>query len=147
VISVDYDLIGSLDVILPKLFSGNEAIVWNLLNRHTGKLVTNAEDLFVSRIVRKHWSQLKSTINDKPFHVISARKAIRILQTNPKRTPGIGQRAWGTAATGEVNVHICLEEETKLWPVIAERIVKNGIADVVRAVNRKVRQEVYDPEI
>jgi DNA (cytosine-5)-methyltransferase 1 len=147
VISVDYDLIKLLDSALPKLFSHEEAIVWDLLKRHTGKQVKDAEDLFVGRIVRAHWPDLNSMVDDKPFHVISARRAIRILQTKPKRTPGIGQKAWGTAARGEVNVHISIEAETKPWPEVAERIIRNGVIDIARAVNRKVMQEVYDPEI
>jgi len=147
VISVDYDLIKTLDRMLPQFFSDDEAIVWDLLNRHTGKLVRDAEDLFIGRVVRRHWPELQRVVHDKPFHVISARKAIRILQTNPKRTPGIGQRAWGTAARGEVNVHISVEAETKHWSEVAERIIRNGVTDVVKAVNRKVMQEVYDPEI
>lgn len=147
VISVDYDLIKLLDVTLPKLFSDDEAIVWDLLNKHTGKLVRDAEDLLIGRIVRKHWPELQTMVNDKPFHVISARRAITILQTIPKRTPGIGQRAWGTAARGEVNVHISVKTETKHWSEVAERIVQKGVIDVVKAVNRKVMKEVYDPEI
>jgi len=147
VISVDYGLITLLETMLPKLFSDGEAIVWGLLNKHTGKLVRDAEDLFISRIVRKHWPELQTMVNDKPFHVISARRAIAILQTIPKRTPGIGQRAWGTAARGEVNVHISVKTETKDWSEVAERIVQNGVIDVVKAVNRKVMKEVYDPEI
>ena len=147
VISVDYDLIDLLDKMLPMLFSDKEEIVWDLLNRHVGKLVRDAEDLFIGRIVRKHWPDLQKMVNDKPFHVISARRAIRILQTIPKETPGIGQRAWGTAARGEVNVHISVEAETKDWSEVAERIARNGVIDVVNAVNRKVMQEVYDPEI
>lgn len=147
VISVDYDLIKLLEATLPKLFSDDEAIVWDLLNRHTGRLVREAEDLFVGGIVRRHWPELQTMVNDKPFHVISARRAIRILQTKPKRTPGIGQRAWGTGATAEVNVHISIEEETKHWSEVAERIIRNGVIDIVEAVNRKVMQWVYDPEI
>jgi len=147
VISVDYDLIKILDTMLEKLFSDDEALVWDLLNRHTGKLVRDAEDLFVGRIVRRHWPELQKVVSDKPFHVISARKALRILQTIPKRTPGIGQRAWGTSARGEVNVHISVKTETKPWSEVADRIITNGITDVVKAVNRKVLQEIYDPEI
>jgi hypothetical protein len=147
VISVDYDLVDILDRLLPKLFQDEEAQVWSLLNRHSGKLVRNAEDLFISRFVRRHWPDLRHAVSDSPFHVISARKAVKILQINPRRTPGIGQRAWGTAARGEVNVHISVSEETKFWEEIADRIVSNGLQDLVDAVNRKVMQEVYDPEI
>ena len=81
------------------------------------------------------------------FRVISARKAIRILQKLPKRTPGIGLRAWGTGASAEVNVHISIEQETKSWMEIHERVSSRGLSDIIEAINRKRTEVVYDPEI
>lgn len=81
------------------------------------------------------------------FRVVSARKAIRVLQTIPRRTPGIGLRAWGTGASAEVNVHLSIKDETKSWTMIDQRVVNGGLADIVRAVNRKRTEVVFDPEI
>ena len=86
-------------------------------------------------------------MRDNPFRIISARKSIRILQKKPKRTPGIGLRAWGTGASAEVNVHIKVSEETKPWEEIFERITLNGLDDIIEAINRKRTELVYDPEI
>ena len=69
------------------------------------------------------------------------------MQAQPKRTPGIGLRAWGTGASAEVNVHICVSQETKCWCEIANRIGSNGLRDIVGAINRKRTEVVYDPEI
>jgi hypothetical protein len=33
------------------------------------------------------------------------------------------------------------------WGTVADRIVAGGLVDVVRAVNRRQMEEVYDPEI
>lgn len=81
------------------------------------------------------------------FHVISARRAVRILQTQPQRTPGIGLKAWGTGANAEVNVHVSIREDTTPWSLVSHRIVVNGIEDIIRAINRKRVEEVFDPEI
>lgn len=147
VISVDYQLIGLLDSLLPELFDEREKIVWDLLNAYAGARVRKAEDAFVARIVRRHWEKIGGKAKAAPFHVVSARKAIRILQTMPQRTPGIGLRAWGTGASAEVNVHLSISADTKPWREIADRIRVNGITDIISAVNRKRTEVVYDPEI
>ncbi len=147
VVSVDYELITSIESLLPRLFDRNATITWELLNRFSGARVRSAEDAFILTIVRKHWVSIKKTVQGNPFHVISARKAIRILQRQPRRTPGIGMRAWGTGATGEVNVHISIRDETVSWNIIRERICSSGVGDIIKAVNRKRTETVYDPEI
>jgi hypothetical protein len=85
-------------------------------------------------------------VPDPVFRIISARKAIRILQKHPKRTPGLGLRAWGTGASAENNVHVSVADETKIWDEIFIRIVKNGLPDIISAVNRKKAELVFDPE-
>jgi hypothetical protein len=147
VISVDYQLIGVLRSLLPRLFDPNETIAWDLLNGYAGARVRKAEDAFVERIVKRHWEQIGSEVSAATFHVVSARKAIRILQTMPRRTPGIGLRAWGTGAAAEVNVHLSISTDTKPWPEIADRIRAKGLSDILEAVNRKRTEVVYDPEI
>jgi len=146
-VSVDYDMLGRLDSLLPEVFSDEERIVWDLLNRYSGSHVRNAEDAFVFGMIRRYWDEFKSVAADSPFNVISARKAIRILQTKPQRTPGIGLRAWGTGATAEVNVHVSIAEEMTPWDEVADRIRTRSITDIINAVNRKRVEEVYDPEI
>jgi hypothetical protein len=146
-VSQDYGLMGKLDSLLPGLFDRAESIVWDLLNRFGGTHVQKAEDSFVAAIVRKHWAGLKVGISDRPFHLVSARKSVRILQTKPKRTPGIGLKAWGTGASAEVNVHLSIREDTTPWEEVSRRIVTSGLGNVVAAVNRKRMEEVYDPEI
>jgi len=147
VISVDFTLVQTLDRLLPELFSPHERIVWDLLNRYEGPRLRTAEDSFVFATVRRHWEQIRATITDRPFHAVSARKSIRVLQTKPKRTPGIGLRAWGTGATAEVNVHLSIKEDTTPWGDVARRIADRGLADVVTAINRRRKEWVYDPEI
>ncbi len=147
VVGVDFQLLGRLATGLPSLLDAEERIVWDLLNRCGGPQVRNAEDAFVFSTVRKYWSGLKTMAADTPFHVISARKAIRILQTKPYRTPGIGLRAWGTAARGEVNVHLSIREDMTSWNTVRGRVLTGGILDIVQAVNRRRMEEVYDPEI
>jgi hypothetical protein len=146
-VSVDYGLIGTLDNLLPRLFDARETTVWRLLNGFAGAKVRNAEDAFVTTVARKHWDSLKAGIAANPFHVISARKAVRILQSKPKRTPGIGMPGWGTGARGEVNVHVSIREDTKPWPTVTERIMATGLSNIIEAVNRRRTEEVYDPEI
>lgn len=147
VVSVDYDLIGNLNVLLPKMLSRDEVVVWDLLNRYAGTMVRSAEDVFIVEMVDKYWNHLEKVVQNNPFHAISARKAIRILHTLPHRTPGIGLRAWGTGASAEVNVHVSIKEDTTPWIEVRDRIVANGISDIIKAVNRKRVEEVYDPEI
>jgi len=147
VVSVDYDLVKSLNTILSQLFSQEERIVWDILNKHTGTQVRNAEDLFIFSMVRKYWKNLKKSVKHSPFHAISARKAVRILQVKPKRTPGIGLRAWGTGASAEVNIHVSIKEDTTPWTEVSERVESKGVKNIIRAVNRKRMEEVFDPEI
>lgn len=146
-VSVDYGLIGTLDALLPTLLDAKEAVVWTLLNRFKGAKAEDSEDAFVTGVVRKHWDALKTSIAANPFHVISARKSVRILQTKPKRTPGIGLRGWGTGASGEVNVHLSIREDTTSWIAVSGRIHSVGLSNIIEAVNRRRMEEVYDPEI
>jgi hypothetical protein len=44
-------------------------------------------------------------------------------------------------------VHISVAEETKPWTEVLDRILKNGLADIISAINRKKTEVVYDPEI
>lgn len=147
VVSVDYGLIGRLEELLPRLFNQSETIVWYLLNNYGGSRVRDAEDSFIFNTVRGYWERFKEIAGNNPFYAISARKAIRVLQTMPRRTPGIGLRAWGTGASAEVNVHVSIEDDMTPWVSIGERIQRNGIQDVIAAVNRRRTEEVYDPEI
>ena len=147
VVAVDYELTPTLNSFLPTVFGSEETIVWSLLNEFAGARVRSAEDAFVNRVVHSHWDRIKSGVASVPFRVVSARKAIRILNTIPKRTPGIGLRAWGTGASAETNVHLSVREDTKPWDEISERIVTKGVDDIVQAVNRKRQEWVYDPEI
>jgi len=147
VVSADYDLVARLKELLPQLLSSDEATVWEVLNKCSGTHLRNGEDDFIFSTVRKYWSAIKEVVAANPFEVISARKALRILHTNPQRTPGIGLRAWGTGASAEVNVHVSIKAEMTPWSAVRDRIVAKGVADVVHAVNRKHVEEVYDPEI
>lgn len=147
VVSVDYDLKTELDRFLPTILTPGQRLAWHALGQFTGSGVRNAEDLFIFRVVKEHWGAIRAKIRHPPFHVISARKAIRLLQTKPERTPGIGLRAWGTGASAEVNVHVSIDTEMTDWDTVADRIMANGVEDIVRAINRKILEEVYDPEI
>lgn len=147
VVCVDFQLKADLDAFLPTVLTRPQQLAWNVLGQFTGSNVRDAEDTFIFRIVREHWDGIKARIRHPDFHVISARKAIRVLQTSPERTPGIGLRAWGTGARAEVNVHVSIDREMTAWRIVGRRILANGIKDVIRAVNRKIVEEVYDPEI
>jgi len=101
-VAIDYGLIDSINTHLIPLFDENETIVWRILNDHSGMRIRDAEDKFVYGITRRHWSNVRDKIANSEFRLISARKSVRILQKKPKRTPGIGLRAWGTGASAEV---------------------------------------------
>ena len=146
-ISIDYTLIRKIESHLLTQFSKDEAEVWRLLNEYSGPLIRDAEDKFIYSMVNKHWAEFSEQVALPIFKVISARKVIRILQKMPKRTPGIGLRAWGTGASAEVNVHISVSGETKGWDEVSSRIQSNGVADIIEAVNRKRTELVFDPEI
>lgn len=146
-IAVDYTLAETLNNLLPDLFSRSETIVWDVLSRFTGAKVRKAEDAFIWSMVNRHWPEIDSAITSVPFHVVSARKSVTILAKEPKRTPGIGMRAWGNRASAEVNVHLSISEDTTPWSDVAERIVARGVSDIIEAVNRRRREWVYDPEI
>jgi hypothetical protein len=147
VVSADYDLVGKLKDLLPNLLTGDEALVWAILNKCGGSRLRHAEDAFIFATVRKYWDTMRTVAATNAFHVISARKALRVLNAKPQRTPGIGLRAWGTGASAEVNVHVSVKDDMTPWPVVRDRILANGVADIVGAVNRKRMEEVYDPEI
>jgi len=146
-ISIDYTLIRKIESHLLTQFTREEADVWHLLNSFSGVLIRDAEDKFIYSMVNKYWDAFSEQVALPLFRVISARKAIRILQKLPKRTPGIGLRAWGTGASAEVNVHISVTDETKRWDEIYSRISRNGVTDIIEAVNRKRTELVFDPEI
>lgn len=146
-VAIDYGIVNSINTYLVPLFDDNEAIVWHILNNYTGMRIRDAEDSFVYGITARHWSSIKNNFADPEFRLISARKAIRILQKYPRRTPGIGLRAWGTGANAEVNVHISVLEDTKPWADVFDRIVSNSLDDILEAINRKRTEVVYDPEI
>ncbi len=146
-VSADFDLLEQIRAQLPKLLTKDEALVWDLLQNYKGVGVKNAEDLFVFAITKKHWQALKDVIRKPRFHIISARRTIRVLTTKPQRTPGIGMKGWGTGANAEVNVHVSIVEETVPWENVKERITSGGVKAVVDAINRKKTEEVNDPEI
>ena len=146
-ISIDYTLIRKIESYLLTEFNKDEANVWRLLNDYAGTLIRDAEDKFIYTIVNKYWQQFSEEVALPMFRIISARKSIKILQNSPKRTPGIGLRAWGTGASAEVNVHISINNDTKGWNEIFNRIKNNGISEIINAVNRKKTEIVYDPEI
>ena len=146
-VAVDYCLLDSINTHLIPLFDENEAIVWGILNDYSGTRIRDAEDKFVYGITTRHWDSIRQEFANPEFRLISARKSIRILQKKPKRTPGIGLRAWGTGASAEVNVHISVAEETKPWTEVFDRIVNKSLDDIIEAINRKKTEVVYDPEI
>jgi hypothetical protein len=146
-ISIDYSLIGKIESQLLTRLTKDEAQVWRILNKYAGPHIRDAEDRFIYSTVNKHWTDFSEHVSLPVFRLISARKSIRILQTLPKRTPGIGLRAWGTGASAEVNVHISVSAETKPWDEIHSRISAKGVSDIIDAVNRKRTEVVYDPEI
>jgi hypothetical protein len=96
-ISIDYSLIGKIESQLLTRLTKDEAHVWQVLNKYAGPHIRDAEDRFIYSTVNKHWTDFSEHVSLPVFRIVSARKAIRILQTLPKRTPGIGLRAWGTA--------------------------------------------------
>lgn len=144
---VDYALIGKIETQLLTRLNHEESHVWEVLNEFAGPLITDAEDIFVYSTVNRHWDEFSKHVSFPVFRVISARKAIRILQIHPKRTPGVGLKAWGTGANGETNVHISISSEMTPWDEIESRIASNGIDDIIAAVNRKKTEVVFDPEI
>lgn len=146
-VSIDYDLVKKIEAHLLSRLDKDELVVWKLLNEYAGTLIRDAEDKFIYSMVNKYWPDFSSHVVLPVFRIISARKAIRILQKNPRRTPGIGLRAWGTGASAEVNVHISVNEETTAWSTVRQRVQANGIADILHAVNRKRTELVFDPEI
>ena len=146
-VAVDYGLMDSINTHLLPLFDENETIVWRVLNDFSGTRIRDAEDKFVYGITTRHWDSIRNHFANPEFRLISARKSIRILQKQPRRTPGIGLRAWGTGASAEVNVHISIAEETKPWKEIFDRIVSNSLGDTIEAINKKKTEVVYDPEI
>ncbi len=146
-ICIDYTLKAKIERGLVTRFSAEEAYVWRILSKYAGPLIRDAEDRFVYSMVDRHWDEFSRNVAIPVFRVISARKAIRVLQKQPKRTPGLGLRAWGTGASAEVNVHISVTDETKQWDEIQSRIVEHGVTNIIEAVNRKKTELVYDPEV
>lgn len=147
VISADYDLLGKLGDRMPGILNEDELITWAMLNSYAGSHLKDAEDSFVLGMTSKYWEEFSAMASDAPFHVISARKALRILHKNPRRTPGIGMKGWGSGASAEVNVHVSIREDTTPWLQVEERIIRNGAMDIIEAVNRRRTEVVYDPEI
>jgi hypothetical protein len=147
VLAIDYRLITKIETHLLTHLDAQEAAVWKLLNQKGGSRIRDAEDKFIYSTVEKYWPQFTVGCPLPGFRAISARRAIRILHSMPKRTPGIGLRAWGTGASAEVNVHVSIHSETKPWDELHGRIRSNGLDDIVNAVNRKRTEVVFDPEI
>jgi hypothetical protein len=147
VVCVDMELVGVIRELVPSIFNQNEKIVWELLERYVGRHVRRAEDAFVLSMVNKYWSRLSTRVAQKPFRLISAQKAIKILQSLPKRTPGLGLAAWGTGASAEVNVHVSISRETLDWNSLAPKIAKDGLGTVLSDVNRKSTAVIADPAI
>lgn len=147
VFAIDYRLITKIETHLLTHLNAQEAAVWKLLNIKAGSRIRDAEDKFIYSTVEKYWPQFTVECPLPGFRAISARRAVRILQTLPKRTPGIGLRAWGTGASAEVNVHISIHSETKPWDEVHHRILSGGLTDIIQAVNRKRTEVVFDPEI
>ncbi len=145
-VSADYDLLRRLRETIPAVFNDHERIAWDLLNRYTGMHLRTAEDAFVYGMVRKY-DQIKAVGGDRPFVTISARKAIRILQTMPKRTPGIGMRAWGTGAMGETNVHVSVARDMTPWVDIAQMLVQQGPQAVTKLIGQTKMEFVSDPKV
>ena len=147
VISADYDLFSKLADMMPQVLDKNEMITWRMLNAFSGSRLKDAENRFVFESTAKYWDAFSRLALDAPFHVISARKALRILHNNPRRTPGIGMKGWGSGASAEVNIHVSIKEDTTPWLQVEERIIRNGTMDIIEAVNRRRTEVVYDPEI
>ncbi len=147
VFAIDYRLTTKIETHLLTHLNAQEAAVWRLLNTKAGSRIRDAEDKFIYSTVEKYWPQFTAECPLPGFRAISARRAIRILQTQPKRTPGIGLRAWGTGASAEVNVHVSIHSETKPWDELHQRILSSGLTDIVEAINRKRTEVVFDPEL
>lgn len=147
VFAIDYRLATKIETHLLTHLNAREAAVWKLLNAKAGSRIRDAEDKFIYSTVEKYWPQFTAECPLPGFRAISARRAIRILQTQPKRTPGIGLRAWGTGASAEVNVHISIHSETKAWDELHQRVMSGGLADIIGAINRKRTEVVFDPEL
>lgn len=147
VFAIDYRLTTKIETHLLTHLNAQEAAVWKLLNTKAGSRIRDAEDKFIYSTVEKYWDHFTVECPLPGFRAISARRAIRILQTLPKRTPGIGLRAWGTGASAEVNVHVSIHSETKPWDELDGRIRRNGLADIIGAINRKRTEVVFDPEL
>jgi hypothetical protein len=146
-ISADYTLISKVKNFLLTLFSDEEKLVWEILSTYAGSLIRDAEDRFVYSMVDRYWDKFSYFVSSPAFRIISARKAVSVLLKHPKRTPGIGLRAWGTRSAAENNVHISITNETKTLDEIFTRISKNGLSDIILAVNRKKTEMVFDPEV
>lgn len=147
VFAIDYRLTTKIETHLLTHLNAQEAAVWKLLNAKAGSRIRDAEDKFIYSTVEKYWPQFTAECPLPGFRAISARRAIRILQTLPKRTPGIGLRAWGTGASAEVNVHVSIHSETRPWEELHSRILHKGLADLIQAINRKRTEIVFDPEL
>ena len=144
-ICMDHSIVDAAKGSIPPLFTAEEASVWDLLERKVGKNIKKAEDAFVGKVVDNHWAAVETAIPARNFRVISACRAISILRDKPKRTPGIGLRAWGTSARGETNVHISISAETRAWEQIEDKLQKKGLAGVLSEINRMVSKPVSEP--
>lgn len=144
-ISPDWELLDILPELLEEVFTDKESIVWEVMAKHGGSGRQNAEDTFIYQTLDKHWSDISSAIDDNPFHAISAKRAIRILKDKPKRTPGVGVKAWGTLAMAETNVHISISEETVAWQEVADRLEEVGVEGVLQDLRRTTEVEIPDP--
>lgn len=153
VVAIDFTLNSVAEKLVSSLEPA-EATAWDAVNRYVGLSDTgagvgrkDAEDSLVKRIVERHWERIRSSLAQSEFHVVSARRVTRILQTKPERTPGIGIKAWGTRASAELNVHLSVRDETTPWTNVASRIASGGLEVVLESIARTKTEVVPDPEI
>lgn len=145
-VAADYDLLGRIKATIPAVFDEQEKIVWELLNKHSGAQLKTAEDAFVYGMVSKY-ETIRALGGTAPFVTISARKSLRILHTQPRRTPGVGMKAWGTGAQGETNIHVSIAGDMTPWDEIAKALLRDGPSAITSRINKTKTEEVFDPEV
>ncbi len=147
VFNVDYGLLEQLEHGYVELLSPEEQLVWKLLNEKGGKHLKKGEDEFVYGVVERRWSAFRKFSSNHQFEVVSAQKALKILHSNPRRTPGVGLRAWGNMAKAEVNVHLQRSVDMTPWSSVYRRIRDEGVACIVADVVRTCSATVPDPRV
>lgn len=144
-VCIDHSIVKATEATIPTLFTPEERLVWQLLGSYTGRNIKKAEDMFVGNVVDNHWAAISAAIPEKPFRAISAIRAISILRDQPKRTPGIGVPAWGTAARGEINVHVSAQGEMQAWEDVEAKLATGGVKSVLAEINRQATRSVSAP--